>query len=92
MRSTSSPRAVSMMIGVCASRAHLAAQAETVLARQHDVEDERSTRWSAMARDISRPSLTVVTLQELLRRYFAINVAGFAVVLDDQDVGRWHGP
>src|SRR6185369_2666201 len=27
-----------------------------------------------MARDISRPSLTAVTLQELLRRYFAINV------------------
>src|SRR3954469_24882139 len=27
-----------------------------------------------MARDISRPSLTAVTLQALLRRYFAINV------------------
>src|SRR6185369_9046658 len=33
----------------------------------------RSTRWSAMARAISRPSLAVVTLQELLRRYFAIS-------------------
>src|SRR6202048_3369054 len=33
----------------------------------------RSTRWSAMARTISRPSFAVVTLQALVRRYFAIS-------------------
>ena len=31
-------------------------------------------RWSAMVRAISRPSVAAVTLQPLVRRYFAISV------------------
>ena len=54
MRSTSSPRAVSMMIGVCDSALHLAAQAQAVLAGQHDVEDHEVDATVRHARETSR--------------------------------------
>ena len=74
MRSTSSPRAVSMMIGVCDVARTLRHRLRPSSPGSMTSRISRSTRWSVMARAISRPSLAVVTLQELLRRYFAISV------------------
>jgi len=54
-------------------RADLAAQAEAVVAGQHHVEDQKVDAVLGHRPAISRPSVAVVTLQPLVRRYFAIN-------------------
>src|ERR1700722_19056715 len=74
MRSTSSPRAVSMMIGVWDSARNLRHRLRPSSPGNITSRMTRSTRESASARAISRPSFAVVTLQELVRKYFAINV------------------
>ena len=87
MRSMSSPRAVSMMIGVCASRAHLAAQAEAVLAGQHDVEDDEV---DAMIGHGARHLAAVAhggDVAGVVAQIFCNQRPGFAVVLDDEDIG-----
>src|SRR5665647_773229 len=63
-----------MMIGVCDSARTLRHRLRPSSPGSMTSRIRRSTRWSAMSRDISRPSLAVVTLQELVRRYFAISV------------------
>src|SRR6266852_1474910 len=73
MRSTSSPRAVSMMIGICDSARTLRHRLRPSSPGSITSRIRRSTRWSVMARTISRPSVAVVTLQALVRRYFAIS-------------------
>ena len=91
MRSTSSPRAVSMMIGVCDSCAHLAAQAEAVLAGQHDVEDHeidamvghRAHHFAAVGR---RRDVAGVGAQ-----IFRDQRPRLAVVFNDENVGRCLG-
>src|ERR1700730_1136806 len=74
MRSTSSPRAVSMMIGICDSARTLRHRLRPSSPGSITSRIRRSTRWSVIARTISRPSFAVVTLQALVRRYFAISV------------------
>src|SRR5258706_1702423 len=74
MRSTSSPRAVSVMIDICDSARTLRHRLRPSLPGSITSRIRRSTRWSLMARTISSPSFVVVTLQALVRRYFAINV------------------
>src|SRR5580698_9851048 len=73
MRSTSSPRAVSMMIGTCDSARTLRHRLRPSSPGSITSRMRRSTRWSANARTISRPSIATVTLQLLPRRYFAIS-------------------
>src|SRR5580692_1169607 len=73
MRSTSSPRAVSMMIGTWDSARTLRHRLRPSSPGSITSRIRRSTRWSAIARTISRPSIATVTLQPLPRRYFAIS-------------------
>src|ERR1700743_2854602 len=73
MRSTSSPRAVSMMIGTCDSARTLRHRLRPSSPGSMTSRINRSTRWSAIARAISRPSVAAATLQPLPRRYFAIS-------------------
>jgi len=77
-----------MMIGTCDFSAHLAAQAEAVFTRQHDVEDQKidAMGWPSPASSHARP-LAVVTLQALARRYFAISSPRFAIIFDPK--GCW---
>ena len=87
MRSTSSPRAVSMMIGVCDSRADLAAQAEAVLAGQHDVEDHQI---DAVVGHGARHLAAVGRGRDVAgvgAQIFRDQRPRLAVVLDDKDVG-----
>ena len=69
----SSPRAVSMMIGVCDCARTLRQRVRPSSPGSMTSRIKRSTLRSVMARTISRPSAAVVTLQALLRRYFAIS-------------------
>src|ERR1700688_4908956 len=63
-----------MMIGVCDSARTLRHRLRPSSPGSMTSRIRRSTRWSVMSRAISRPSFAVVTLQELVRRYFAISV------------------
>ena len=89
MRSTSSPLAVSMMIGTDSpARAQAAADGQAVLAGQHQVEDEEVRRIALqLAFDVAR-----VRQRDHLEPLFAEvarqEVPQAGVVVDDQDAGR----
>src|SRR5437588_6102252 len=74
MRSMSSPRAVSMMIGVCDRARTLRHRLRPSSPGSMTSRMSRSTRRSVIARAISRPSPAVATLQALVRRYLAISI------------------
>jgi hypothetical protein len=62
-----------MMIGVCDSARTLRHRLNPSSPGSMTSRIKRSTRRSAIARAISRPSVAVVTLQAWVRRYFAIS-------------------
>src|SRR5437868_4206432 len=74
MRSMSSPRAVSMMIGVCETARTLRHRLRPSSPGSMTSRMSRSTRRSVIARAISLPSPAVATLQSLVRRYLAISI------------------
>src|ERR1700722_14458497 len=62
-----------MMIGICDSARTLRHRLRPSSPGSITSRMSRSTRWSDIARTISRPSIATVTLQPLPRRYFAIS-------------------
>ena len=86
MRSTSSPLAVSMMIGVqVVGGAQAAADRQAVLAGQHQVEHDQV---DGLARHQAVERLAVLgehDLEAFLRQVAAQQVADARVVVDDED-------
>ena len=87
MRSTSSPRAVSMMIGICDSRADLAAQAEAVLARQHHVEDDEVDAMVGHGADHLASVVGRHHVAGVAAQIFRDQRPRLAIVFNDQNIG-----
>src|SRR5881227_1496976 len=86
MRSTSSPRAVSMMIGTC-ERLQLAAERQPILPRQHQIEHQqihvRALHDAAHFLSVRDGGGAEIVLLEILGQ----QAADLAIVVDDEKMG-----